>query len=591
MRFLALTTLQSALLAVLTASAILALYFLKHKRQRIVISSVLLWRKVIENRLENSLFEKLRRLLSIVIAMATGLLIALAIARPEIEWLTGKPRRAVIVLDTSPTMQARTADGKTRWQHAVERARELVGGGSVSTQFRVADTTGQFDFPFTADHTDLYGAIDRMHPAVSPARFPDLDKAQEKTTQDIYLITDGVSPLPASAGTTLLSVFEPAPNVGITAFEIRSMPSATLVYEAYLEVWNFGKDSREVEISVSGAGQQRITRKTKLAAGKSYREALDLSQFEGGGIRAAVQSDGDAFAVDDIAYAYVPVNRRTKTLLVTRGNRLLETALKLDRLIDLSVTSPDAYNAGADVDVFVFDGYAPTDPPARPALIVGAPRAPWLRPSTGTVARPAFESWMEGHPVLQQVSLHDVSVENATRIDPSNLSVLAAASGNMPLIVASERPRWIMLTFDLRNSDFPYHSGFPLFIDNTIAWFARERLALRRSPGVVNVPIPGAQIRTIDGRTISSHDHAGGTTFEADIPGLYVASQANERQYIAVNFADHQLSEINNSRLKESKTARSEAPLVRRELWFYMLCAALLLVGAEWFTYHRRITL
>src|SRR5215510_6251430 len=101
MRFLALTTIQSALLALVTASAILALYFLKHKRQRVVISSVLLWRKVIENRLENSLFEKLRRILSIVIAIATGLLIALAIARPEIEWLTGKPRRAVIILDTS----------------------------------------------------------------------------------------------------------------------------------------------------------------------------------------------------------------------------------------------------------------------------------------------------------------------------------------------------------------------------------------------------------------------------------------------------------------------------------------------------------
>src|SRR5215468_5503160 len=109
MRFLALTNLQTLLLAALTASAILALYFLKHKRQRLVISSVLLWRKVIENRLENSIFERLRRALSIVVAIVTGLLIAMAIARPQIDLLTGKPRRAVIVLDTSPSMQARTS--------------------------------------------------------------------------------------------------------------------------------------------------------------------------------------------------------------------------------------------------------------------------------------------------------------------------------------------------------------------------------------------------------------------------------------------------------------------------------------------------
>src|SRR5678810_1139382 len=102
MRFIALSNVQALLLAALTVSAILALYFLKHKRQRIVISSVQLWRKVIENRIENSLFEKLRRALSILIAIVTGLLIAMAMARPEIDWLTGKARHAVVVLDTSP---------------------------------------------------------------------------------------------------------------------------------------------------------------------------------------------------------------------------------------------------------------------------------------------------------------------------------------------------------------------------------------------------------------------------------------------------------------------------------------------------------
>ena len=191
-------------------------------------------------------------------------------------------------------------------------------------------------------------------------------------------------------------------------------------------------------------------------------------------------------------------------------------------------------------------------------------------------------------PQVDQRSGQMVAIERRIR---EILDRLAAAKGNAPLIVASDRPRWIMLTFDLRNSDFPYHSGFPLFIDNAIAWFARERLALRRSPGVVDVPIAGAQIRTIDGRTIPSHDHAAGTAFEADSPGLYVATLANQRQYVAVNLADRQHSAINNSRVRESRNVRSESSLLRRELWFYMLFAALLLIGAEWLTYHRRITL
>src|SRR5262245_38055857 len=113
MRFLALTTSQAVLLSLLTATAIVALYFLKHRRRRVVISSTLLWRIILGNRLDNSIFERLRRIVSMALAVMIGLLIVFALARPEIERLTGRARRVVIVLDTSPTMQARTRDGKT----------------------------------------------------------------------------------------------------------------------------------------------------------------------------------------------------------------------------------------------------------------------------------------------------------------------------------------------------------------------------------------------------------------------------------------------------------------------------------------------
>src|SRR5688572_24664266 len=118
MRVLGLTALQTFLMALATAGAIIALYFLKHRRRRIVISSALLWRRVLEKHLENSLFERLRRIISVIVAVAIGLLIALAIARPEIDFLTGKPQQTIIVLDTSPSMLTRTADGLSRWQHA-----------------------------------------------------------------------------------------------------------------------------------------------------------------------------------------------------------------------------------------------------------------------------------------------------------------------------------------------------------------------------------------------------------------------------------------------------------------------------------------
>src|ERR1051326_5717127 len=104
MTFLAMTPLQAALLALLTTGIIVALYFLKLRHRRVVISSSILWRRVLDEQQSHSLWENLRRILSIVVAVTIALLMTFAIARPEVQSLTGKNQQIVIVLDTSPTM-------------------------------------------------------------------------------------------------------------------------------------------------------------------------------------------------------------------------------------------------------------------------------------------------------------------------------------------------------------------------------------------------------------------------------------------------------------------------------------------------------
>ena len=589
MKFLALSTPAAMMVALLTAGAIIALYFLKLRHRRVLVASSLVWQRVLDEEQAHSLWEKLRKILSIALAVFIGLLMAFAWARPEIERLTGKTGRIVIVLDTSPTMLARTSDGRTRWQHAREAAFTLLNAGAGSTEFRVADTSGRFDSSFTTDHAEVRRLIERIQPVVSAARFPDV----AETDARVYFISDGVSSVALPKGATRQSVFEPARNVGITAFEIRATPWTPLGYEAYLEVRNYGRNAEDVSITLAGAGRQRITKNVQLQSGQSFTEEFDLSAFEGGGIRAVVRSDGDAFSLDDTAYAYLPVKRRTRTLLVTNGNTYLETVLKLNSLVSLSVTSPAEFRESSSFDAYIFDRFAPQAAPSRPSLVLGAPRAPespWLRPAVGVALTPAFTTWMEDHPVMQHVSLHDVSVQKAAEIDASGLTVIAA-SGRVPLIVASERPKWILLTFDLDSSDLPFHAAFPVFMENVLAWLSRERLALYRTPGVVDAPMAGAEIQRIAGGTAPSRQYMGHTIFETSEPGLYVASQGDVRQYIAVNLTSRQYSDINHSALRGSSPAASNPVALSHELWFYMAGAALLLIAAEWLTYHRRITL
>ena len=590
MRFLALTGFQAALLALITAGAIVGLYFLKLRHRRLVIASSLLWGRVLDERQAQSLWEKLRRVISIIAAVLIGLLIALAVARPEVQWLTGGVEPTLLVLDTSPSMLARTSDGSTRWGHAVEAALRTVNASSPSSEFRVADTAGRIDAALTTDRREIRQAIERMKPVAGTPHFPEKDPE----TVHVRFITDGVVPVALPRGTIRESVFEEADNVAITAFEIRSTATSALAYEAYLEIHNYGTRDRETHLTISGTGGQQIERTLNLKAGGEFGGPFDLSKFEGGGIRATIQAGGDALSLDDVAFAYLPIDRTAKTLLVTDGSPYLEALLKLDPLVDLTIIKPSQYQPDPSFDAYVFDGFAPANPPPRPALLIGeAPNASWLPQSRGTLAKPRFATWAEEHPVMRYVSLHDVALERAVQVDNTGLQVLAESADRAPLILASpeqQRPRWVLMAFSLKNSDFPLHSGFPLFVDNALGWLSREALAVRRQPGMISVPLAQAEVRQLNGDITESYSRGNATIFEAAEPGLYVATHEDTRQYIAVNLASPEYSNLNKTLSIKDRPATLSAGWLQQELWVYMIGAAALLLVLEWFTYHRGMT-
>ncbi|HEX4996575.1 MAG TPA: VWA domain-containing protein, partial [Terriglobia bacterium] len=298
MTFLAMTATQAIALALLTAGAIVALYFLKLRRRRVLTSSLLLWRTVLEQRQARSIFERLRNPLSLILAVVIGLLLALALARPDVEALTGRRKRVTIVLDTSPTMQVH-AGGETRWQRAVREAVDLLDAGGPTTEFRLVDTSGHTDTSYSSDRSELRRWLSGMRPHAAELRFPAVDGAlSDGPDTETWLVSDGVAPLTVPDGVRRISVLEEAPNVGIVAFEIRPEPSSPLHYTAYLEAQNYGKATAPVKISIVGAERSEIRREAALPAGGRFQEVFDLSTFSGGAVTATVQSDGDAFDMD-----------------------------------------------------------------------------------------------------------------------------------------------------------------------------------------------------------------------------------------------------------------------------------------------------
>ena len=191
---------------------------------------------------------------------------------------------------------------------------------------------------------------------------------------------------------------------------------------------------------------------------------------------------------------------------------------------------------------------------------------------------------------MQHLPDGELSIESATRIDSQNFAVVAG-SKETPLIMVSDKPRRVLLTFDLSSSNFPLQSGFPIFMENVLAWFNREQVALNHSPGIVELALPDAQVRDGDGQIIRSDRQLGKTVFSANEPGLYSAAQDDNFVHIAVNLANPDLSNINRSIFTSTATVPRRSAWFHRELWFYMLLSAVVLLGIEWFTYQRGITL
>ena len=113
----------------LVGAAIVALYLLKVKRKRETVPSLEFWRQLLLESQVRSLFQRLKRWLSLLLWLAIAACVVLALGNPVITSGSIRPETLVIVLDNSASMQAVEKDsgGQTRFElgrDAIERLSE-----------------------------------------------------------------------------------------------------------------------------------------------------------------------------------------------------------------------------------------------------------------------------------------------------------------------------------------------------------------------------------------------------------------------------------------------------------------------------------
>ena len=119
---------------------VVLLHFLKLRRQRHVVPSVMLWLEAIEDMKANVPFQRLRNSLLLPLQILFLLVVVGGVARPVLRQLGDLAEQSIVIIDTSASMGA-TDLRNTRLDAAKAEALKLINLLGVNGQIMIMDTS------------------------------------------------------------------------------------------------------------------------------------------------------------------------------------------------------------------------------------------------------------------------------------------------------------------------------------------------------------------------------------------------------------------------------------------------------------------
>jgi len=594
------------------AAAIIFLYLLKLRRVPRVVSTVLLWNRLIADLQANAPFQRLRRNLLLFLQLLALLALVAALARPFFRARGLEGQSIVIVLDASGSMKAGDVPG-TRFGQAKRIARKAVDdlGRGDTMMLIAASAKTRVVSPFTSDKRALAAAIDGLECKDTATRLDDALRladslcARKKKAQ-IIVLSDGAfrpldNPIQSKAAVTFTRIGRRAENVAITALGARRALSGSGDYEIFVSTENFSSGSKTFTVELSCEGRLLDAREQTLARGAKGAEVFEVPATSG---LVTVELDlRDDLAADNSASVFLAAPRRASVLLVSKGDLFLERALVLDPTLEVVKAAAPPADAPA-YDLVVVEGVKAAGlPRARGYLFINTSGEKVPVEVGGTVTGPTIVDWSRSDPVTRYVDLSGVRIAQAPGATPKPWGRALAESDAGALIAAGERGgvRSVYVGWDLLQSDFPLRVAFPIFVANCVEWLIRPAAAAGERavlPGeVVSVAVPSGLTELSltgpsDRTTTIAADRRPLLIEDTESAGIYRLEGEDFSHRFAVNALSRDESNTrpaNQMLLAGQRVTGSHGPVqTNKELWRWLLIAALALITLEWAAYHRR---
>jgi hypothetical protein len=516
--------------------AIFALYFLKLKRVPLEVPSTYLWLRVIEDLHVNSLWQKLRKSLLLLLQLLLVGLAILALLRPGWQGQSLQGQRFIFLVDNSASMNATdTPAGRSRLDEAKDRVAALVDqlGSDMTAMIIAFAAEPEVVQEFTDDRRQLREALERISPTAgqtdlsgalkmalgfaNPGRTVSQYAENTETLPDgasqetqLYIVSDGrLAGIENISLENLRPLFLPigtfeADNLAITSLNARRSEDRPELQETFVQVANFSDSDQRavVELYLNDAlvDAAELTVPARGIAATTFA----LSDEAEGELRALLDPPSDfrdQLSVDNRAFGVLEDHREGRVLLVTPGNATLEAALTTDRaerLAAVEVISPEELEKPdfqrrwqlETFDLVIFDQCIPQTMPLANTVFIGRmpPLEHWQLATTDDKAYgPQIIDWDRSHPLLNLIELAGVQiVDSLITQPPAGGRVLVDSTGG-PLVAIAPRDRYedMVLGFEIVgrnaegertfNTDWPRKHSFPGFWLNVLEYFASDK--------------------------------------------------------------------------------------------------------------------
>jgi hypothetical protein len=595
------------------AIPIVALYILKVRQRRVLVSTNLFWRQIFEEKRPRSLWETLRHLISLLVQVALLSFLVFALVDPYFRWEALGAKRYVLIVDNSASMNA-TDGSPTRLAQAKIEGLRVIDGIRFRDEMAVisAGSEPSVACGLTGHQRTLRNALEAIKPTDGPTRVTEAVELARRllggnrSEKSILVLTDGTftesAKLLGARDVDAFLVGKNSPNVAITRTQARRSLLDPIGYEILIEVANLAESTSKCRLEIDLDDEVVDVIPLQIEPGGTWKKVIEKTSANGGRLTARLDQP-DILAADNHASAILPRREARPVTLITEGNLFLEKVLQAIPLVRLDIEK-ELPKTAANPSVLILHKKVPEQIPAGAVFVVD-PSGPCDLWDLGEpLQNPIVTKQEKDSPILGHVRLENVSMPEARKITPKGpVQVLASSLGGEPLIAVFERAggNVVVLTVDLDKSDLPLQTAFPILVSNALSWFSRNKGELReslvtgavteweipsRGGGPMLLKSPGGEIRSLPGGTTRA---TIGPLDQSGVWSLVRTREGAPEAEFACNIASRTESDLRPPNgLVGSKHIGTVAGLGGRPLWFYLVLGAFCLAGAEWYLYQRR---